>query len=425
MLLFASDRVPVTATMSEFVLGPESFNPRDLPNEFYQDPYATYARLRDEAPVLACPDGSYFLTRYADIYAVYRDPRRFSSDKRIQFGPVFGETSPLFQHHTTSLVFNDPPLHTRVRKAIGNALSNRMVVAMRRGLDGLVDELLAGFEGRTQVDLIEDYASAIPVEIVGNLLRVPKHERGPLRRWSLSILGALEASLDARELAQGNASVAEFLEYLEGFVARRRDDLSDADDDILARLLRWQGDDGAGLTANELYHQCIFLLNAGHETTTNLIGNGVELLLRYPQQLAQIHSRPELIDVAVEEMLRFESSNQLGNRTTAAPARIGGIAIPAGKVLTLCIGAANRDPEFFNDPDAFDVTRDPNPHLAFGAGIHTCAGLNVARLEGKVAISKLFERYPDITVAQPPMRARRARFRGFQQLLVNLSSQSA
>jgi cytochrome P450 len=397
----------------------EPFDLRTLPVSFYEDPYPTYARLRAESPVYACPDGSYFLTRYDDINRVYRDPRRFSSDKRIQFAPVFGTGSPLYEHHTTSLVFNDPPLHTRVRKAIGNALSMQMVRAMQAGLETLVDELLDAMQARQQVDLIADYAAAIPIEIIGNMLGVPKVEREPLRRWSLSILGALEVGLDEDKLADGNACVTEFLSYLQDFVPRRRAELAAADDDILARLIRWQ-DDRGGLAPKELYHQCIFLLNAGHETTTNLIGNGVELLLRYPEQRKRLQQRPELIDTAVEEMLRFESSNQLGNRTTTEAVEIGGVQIPNGTVLTLCIGAANRDPEQFDDADRFDIARTHNPHLAFAAGIHTCAGLNVARLEGRVAIGRFFERFPQASLAAEPVRAQRARFRGFSQLPLKL-----
>ncbi len=405
--------------MHHLAIAPRDFDLRNLPDAFYADPYPTYARLREEAPVLRGADGSYFLTRYADLHAVYRDARRCSSDKRLQFAPVFGEDSPLYEHHTSSLVFNDPPLHTRVRRAIGNALSNQMVVVMRADLEMLVEQLLEDMRDKPQVDLIADYAAAIPIEIIGNLLGVPKAERGPLRRWSLSILGALEVGLDAQKLAEGNACVTEFLTYLEEFVPRRRASLTTDADDILARLLRWQYA-GAGLTPQELYHQCIFLLNAGHETTTNLIGNGIELLLRHPDQLKRLHENPAVINTAVEEILRFESSNQLGNRTTLAPLSLGEFNIPTGSILTLCIGAANRDPAQFAEPDVFDVTRDPNPHLAFGAGIHTCAGLNVARLEGQVALAKLFERYPHLTLVEAPERAHRARFRGFVSLPVRL-----
>ncbi|MCZ6616880.1 MAG: cytochrome P450 [Gammaproteobacteria bacterium] len=404
--------------MGNFALGSHEFDLRSLPAEFYLDPYPTYALLRSETPLFQCPDGSYFLTRYADLNAIYRDARRFSSDKKLQFAPVFGEGSPLYEHHTTSLVFNDPPLHTRVRKAIGNALSNRVVETMRAGLEALVEDLLVRMEGLEEVDIVADYAAAIPVEVIGNLLSIPKDERGPLRRWSLGILGGLEVGLDSEKLVYGNQCVEEFLAYLNEFIARRRKRLTN-EDDILARLLRWESD-GERLSSAELYHQCIFLLNAGHETTTNLIGNGVELLLRFPASRDQLIRNPSLVDSAVEEMLRYESSNQLGNRTTTQSVEIGGVEIPAGTVLTLCIGAANRDPAQIPHPDAFDISRHPNAHLAFGAGIHTCAGLNVARMEARVAIARLFERFPHIELRGAQTRSDRARFRGFTRLPVGI-----
>ena len=393
----------------------ENFDLRDLPDSFYADPYPVYRLLREKAPVLELPGGGYFISNYEHLMHVYRDARRFSSDKFTQFGPVFGQNSLLFEHHTTSLVFNDPPLHTNVRKAIGNALSNRMVVEMQLGVESLIDELLDDIADRRQFDLIADFASAIPIEIIGNMLAVPRAERGPLRRWSLAILGSLEVGLDQPRLDEGNRCVSEFLDYLLEFVPRRRGAMTEADDDILIRLLRWESD-GYRLTESELYHQCIFLLNAGHETTTNLVGNGVELLMRFPDVLGQLKQQPGLIDSAIEEVLRYESSNQLGNRTTTEDIEIDGAQIPADTVLTLCIGAANRDPAVFENPDVFNIERNPNPHLAFGSGIHTCAGLNVARLEGRIAIGKLIARFPSLELTSAGQRAHRARFRGFESL---------
>ena len=397
----------------------ETFDLRSLPDEFYKDPFSTYAKLRAEAPVLELPGGGYFLTRYKDLETVYRDPRRFSSDKRTQFGPFFGESSPLFEHHTTSLVFNDPPLHTNVRRAIGNALSNKMVATMQDSVEALVEELIDGLVEKREFDLIADFAAAIPIEVIGNMLTIPKDERAPLRRWSLAILGSLEVDLDNEKCQIGNDSVIEFLDFLADFVSYRREKMTDTDDDILSRLLRWEAD-GFRLSETELYHQCIFLLNAGHETTTNLIGNGMDLLVRQPHVATQLREKPEQIDTAIEEFLRFESSNQLGNRTTTEEVEIGEVRIPTDTVLTLCIGAANRDPEIFTQPDKLDITRDPNPHLAFGGGIHTCAGLNVARLEARVAILRLIQRLPTIGYMAEPVRSKRARFRGFEMMSMQI-----
>lgn len=385
-----------------------------LPAAFYADPYPVYARLRSEAPVYRCPDGSVLLTRYADCFQVYRNPALYSSDKQQQFKPLFGD-SPLFDHHTTSLVFNDPPLHTQVRRAIGNALSARTIEPMEAPLVELVDRLLDSAQDKEHFDGIADFSGAIPVEVIGNLLQIPTPERAPLRRWSLAILGALEVGLTAEQFADGNTAVTEFVDYLEGFVEHRRKHLKRTDDDMMARLLRWEAD-GFRLDGATLYHQCIFILNAGHETTTNLIGNAILALLEHEDQLHALRQNSALIDTAVEEVLRYESPNQLGNRLTTETVRIGDMQIPADTVLTVCIGAANRDAQQFARPDNFDIARTPNEHLAFGGGVHTCAGLTVARLEGRIAIQRLFARFPQLHLDGEPVRNRRARFRGLARL---------
>ena len=391
-----------------------SFDPTSLPAGFHDDPYPVYRALQRWEPVHRCPDGSYFLTRFADLEAIYRDATGFRSGKKEEFKPKFGEGTPLYEHHTTSLVFNDPPLHTRVRRLIAGALTPRAIREMEPGLIALVDRLLDRMADMRQVDLIEDFASAIPVEVIGNLLRVPHEERGPLRGWSLAILGALEPKLTPEQLAAGNRAVAEFLDYLRGLVTERRRNLGD-DSDVLSRLIRGEAD-GEKLTEAELLQNCIFLLNAGHETTTNLIGNGLHLLLNHADQLARLRAEPGLIRTAVEECLRCESSNQLGNRTVATDCVIGGVAIPRGTYLTLCIGAANRDPAEFPDPDRFDVARQPNRHLAFGGGPHICAGLSLARLEGQVAIGRAVARFPKLRLDGAPVRGGRVLFRGFKSL---------
>jgi len=388
-----------------------------LPAGFYADPYPYYRALREHAPVKRMPDGAWFLTRYDDIVPVYRDPKTFSSDKQKEFGPKYGAT-PLFEHHTTSLVFNDPPLHTRVRRSILGALSQRHIAAMEPGLVRLVDDLLDALAARGSVDLIEDFAASIPIEVIGNLLGVPRAERGPLRAWSLAILGALEPVLTDERAAAGNGAVTEMLAYLATLVEARRANPGDPDTDVLTRLIA--GDDaGERLTEKELLHQCIFLLNAGHETTTNLIGNALHALAGWPDARALLTARAadaDVVRVAVEEFLRFESSNQLGNRITTREAVVGGTTLPADARITLCIGAANRDPAQFRAPDALVLTRDPNRHLAFGSGIHACAGMNLARLEARVALSRFLARFPDYALDGAPTRGGRARFRGFLHL---------
>src|SRR5258708_5064715 len=349
-----------------------------LTAEFYVNPYPTYLALRENKPVKRMPDGSYVLTRYDDLVTAYKNTKAFSSDKKKEFSPKYG-ASLLYEHHTTSLVFNDPPAHTRVRRLIMGALSPRAIAGMEPDLVRLVDRLLDAIAAKGKVDLINEFAAAIPIEVIGNLLDVPEDGREPLRDWSLAILGALEPVIGPDAFARGNKAVGDFLSYLEGLVARRRTRPGNPDRDVLTRLIQGE-DNGERLTEKELLHNCIFLLNAGHETTTNLIGNGLVALSNQASEKRRLIENPALIKTAVEEMLRFESSNQLGNRMTVEPFELGGIAMPAGPPGTLCIGAPNRDPAQFADPENLDIRRTPNPHLPFGTRAHPCAGMAVARL---------------------------------------------
>ena len=387
------------------------FDLERLTPEFYANPYPTYRALREYEPVKRLPNGSLFLTRYDDLVAAYKNTRAFSSDKKKEFAPKYGDSA-LYEHHTTSLVFNDPPAHTRVRRLIMGALSPRAISGMEPDLIALVDRLLDDLAAKASVDLIDDFAAAIPIEVIGNLLDVPEDERGPLRHWSLAILGALEPVVSPEVFARGNDAVKDFLAYLQGLVARRRATPGNPDRDVLTRLIQGE-DNGERLTEKELLHNCIFLLNAGHETTTNLIGNGLVALSECASEKRRLIEDPALIKTAVEEMLRFESSNQLGNRMTVEPFELGGVALPAGTPVTLCIGAANRDPAQFADPERFDIGRTPNRHLAFGTGAHQCAGMALARLEGAVAISRFLARFPDYALDGEPVRGGRVRFRGF------------
>lgn len=397
-----------------------AFSLKDLPDAFYDDPYPTYRALQSTDPIHRMPDGSLFLTRHRDLEAIYKDTTRFSSDKKVEFAPKYGADSLLFQHHTTSLVFNDPPLHTRVRRLIAGALNPRAIAEMEPGLIALVDRLLDDMQARGKADIIEDFASAIPVEVIGNLLAIPHKDRAPLRGWSLAILGALEPFLPEEVQTRGERAVGEFLDYLRQLITDRRARPGDAERDVLTRLIEGEAS-GERLSEVELLQNCIFILNAGHETTTNLIGNGLELLLRFPEQRQRLIDEPTLIKQAVEEFLRFESSNQLGNRRVVQGTELDGVALPQGALITLCIGAANRDPDVFAQAEQLDIGRSPNRHLAFASGAHACVGLTLARLEGRVAIGRFLARFPSFAAAGPAHRARRVRFRGFTSLPVTLA----
>ena len=255
----------------------DDFDLERLTPEFYVNPYPTYRALRENEPIKRLPNGACFLTRYDDLVTAYKNTKAFSSDKKKEFLPKYG-ASLLYEHHTTSLVFNDPPIHTRVRRLIMGALSPRAIAEMEGDLVAAGGPpARCASPQKAAFDLIGDFAAAIPIEVIGNLLDVPHDEREPLRDWSLAILGALEPVIGEAAFARGNKAVQDFLAYLEVLVERRRAKPGNPERDVLTRLIQGEAD-GERLTAKELLHNCIFLLNAGHETTTNLIGNGLVAL---------------------------------------------------------------------------------------------------------------------------------------------------
>jgi cytochrome P450 len=387
------------------------FDLRSLSPAFLDDPYPTYHALRTHEPVRRMPDGSLFLTRYDDVIAVYRAAKLFSSDKKAEFGPRFGPGTPLYRHHTISVGFSDPPRHTRVRRLLTGALSQRALADTEPALIALVDGLLDRAAALGRFDLIADYAALIPVEIIGNLLGIPADRRAPLRAWSLAILSALEPGITPEQLQQGTEALLAFRPLLQEIIEERRRSPGDPWRDVLTRLIQGEGADR--LSEDELIENLVFLLNAGHETTTSFIGNALAVLPDWPGQRARLLEVPSLIRMGLEEFLRFESSNQFGNRMSTAAGVIGGVAFGPGQPVTLCIGAANRDPAAFEEPDVLDLGRWPNRHLAFGYGLHLCAGLSLARLEGRVAIGRFVERFPGYRADGPAVRSGRARLRGY------------
>ncbi len=402
-----------------------AFDLKKLSAAFLDDPYPTYRALRQFDPVHRMPDGSYFLTRYDDCLSVYRNPETWSSDKKLDFRPNFSD-SLLYEHHTTSLVFNDPPYHTRVRKLLAPAFAPRALRALQDRIEKLVDRLLEQAAAKGEIDLITDFAAAIPVALIGDMLGIPQDEREPLRAWSLAILGALEPVLSKQQFDTGVAAVADFKDYLNDIISGRLRQGRGDPAEILSKLIAASdfaadGGEGERLSKLELIHNCIFLLNAGHETTTNLIGNAVDLLIRHPGAMSDLRCNPPVMESAVEEFLRMESSNQLGNRRAVSDTTLGGVDVAGGSYVHICIGAANRDPDQFPDPDRLDIRRQPNRHLAFATGIHACAGMSLARMEAQVGIGRLLQRFSRIEPAAGPVRGGRARFRGFTSYPVRLS----
>jgi hypothetical protein len=388
------------------------FDLKNLPPDFYENPFRHYRALREHAPVKWLPDGSVLATRYADVAAVYRDAKVFSSDKKSEFGPKMGVDSLIYQHHTTSLVFSDPPFHTRVRRIIVGALVPRAITDLVPGIEALVTRLLDDMERRREVDLVESFALALPVEIIGNLFGIPPAERSPLRGWTSAILSALEPSLTVEQLQRANDAVREFLDYLKGLIADRRARPGDPERDVLTRLIQGSTD-GEKFTEVELLQNCIFIVNAGHETTTSLLGSALVLLKEWPDELRRLQTDPTLMKTAIDEFLRMESPVQLGNRVATANTLVGGESVAAGTIVHVGIAAANRDPEQFADAERMDISRSPNRHFAFAGGIHQCAGNHLAKLQAEIALSRFLARFPGYELSAKPTRGGRARFRGY------------
>ena len=386
---------------------------------FANNPSPMYQMLRDTAPLCRQPDGSVFLSRYDDVRGVITDAERFSSDKRVDFLPKFGNT-PLYEHHTNSLVFNDPPAHTRVRRLLQPFFSAQAMRRMEAGVAANVDALLDRAAERGTIDVMSEFAVVIPLNLVCDLLGVPAPEREPLRHWASMILGGLEPVRSPQQIAAGNQAVLDFKAYLRNLMtAKRKRGISGDAPDVLDVLIR-EHDAGIGLTEDEILHSSIFMLNAGHDTTTSFITNGIDLLLRFPEQRARLAADPSLLRSAVEEMLRHESPLQIGNRKAKVECEIGGERFAAGTFFHLGIGAADHDERQFPDPEAFDITRNPNRHIAFGHGIHFCAGNAVARMEASLAFGKLLARFPKFERAGPTVRPPRWRFRIIDELKIEL-----
>ena len=401
----------------------ENFDIKKINQAFLDDPFPTYKLMRENDPVHRNPDGSYFLTRYEDVVQSFRNPA-MSSDKTVDFKPKFGD-GPLYVHHTTSLVFNDPPKHTRVRKLLSEAFTPRKLSELEPVIEGIIDRLLDRLAAQGEFDVVNDYALALPTEIIADMLGVPEEHRHKLHNYSNLILGALDPVVSPDKIAEGHAAVEVFGALLEELIAERRKTPKGGEmGEVLAALIFGEVD-GEKLTSLELVQNCIFLLNAGHETTANLVGNGISILLDYPDQLQRLRDDSSLIKTAVEEFLRFQSPLQIGNRKAVEDVEFGPegnkVTIPAGAFLHTCIGAANRDPEKFENPEEVDIGRKPNPQIAFGIGKHICMGNTLGRIEGHVAVGKFVERFPNLRAAGEKRNHGRARFRGLEVLPVSIT----
>ena len=386
---------------------------------FIENPYPTLDMLRQESPVHENPDGSVYLTRYQDCLAVYRS-RDMLSDKTEAFGEKFG-ICPLLEHHTTSLIFNDPPYHTVVRKLISGAFTPRKLREMEALIETIVDDLLDTIAEQNTIDMVADFGTILPTEIISFMLGIPKEFRQKLRGYSISILGALDPVVSNERMHAGNQAVSEFSEILNDLINYRRENPDSAQQGEVLESLIFGEHEGRKLDQKELIQNCIFLLNAGHETTTSLVSNSVSLFLDHPEQHRKLLDDPSLIEGAVEECLRVESPLQIGNRQAATDFTFGDHRISKGTYIHTSIAGANRDPSVFADPHKFDIERKNNKHIAFITGIHVCLGATLARMEGRIALGKLLTRFPNMQLDGDAERLPLARFRGFTRLPVKLN----
>jgi cytochrome P450 len=395
------------------------FDLNAIDRAFIENPHPTLHLLREQAPIHTNADGSVYLTRHADVLKVYQS-RDMLSDKQEEFGKKFGKC-PLHTHHTTSLIFNDPPYHTVVRKLIAGAFTPRKLAEMEKLIEAIVDRLLDRVEDKGELDLIPDFAMILPTEIISFMLGIPDEYRTKLRGFSLAILGALDPVVPQERLDAGNAAVTEFSEILTDLIDHRRRNPDGAAQGEVLESLIFGEHDGRSLTQEELIQNCIFLLNAGHETTTSMVGNSIGILLDNPDQHRLLLAEPDHIATAVEEFLRVQSPLQIGNRLAGEDIELSTGTIPKGTYIHTSIGGANRDPEVFHNPDAVDITRKPNKHIAFITGIHVCLGATLARVEGRIALGRFVQRFPKLAANGPREIMPLARFRGFSSLPVRVT----
>jgi len=396
-----------------------AFDMMHLPADYVPRAYDYLAALRAHDPIHRNVDGSVILTRYDDLVSVYRNPDIWSSDKKVVFKPKFGG-SPLYEHHTTSVVFSDPPDHTRIRKLFQAAFTPKALAALTPRIESLIDAYLNELADRREMEVVADFSFKLPVEVVCDMLGVPSSDRIQIRDWALLILGGLEPVLTSQQFDAGCRAVEDFKAYLRDLLAHRRTHPDEAKPGEILTALAEAEEDGKKLTELELLHQCIFLLNAGHETSTNMISHGIHEMLRHPDQIACLQADPNLIESAVEEILRYHAPIQINNRRALVDTELSGMLIPAGAIAHLMIAGANRDPAQFPDPNTFDIARRPNRHLSFGLGIHVCIGNTLARIEGRIAFAKLFDRFPGLQLVAPAKLSNRVRFREVKELQVRL-----
>lgn len=372
--------------------------------DFKANPYPTYARLRSEAPIhrVALPDGRgmWLGTRYNDVSAVLRD-ERFVKDWRNAMTPEQIAGVPpipeVMKPLTRNMLDTDPPDHERLRALVSKAFTPRLIERMRPRVQEIADALLDAVRDKGEMDLIDDYAFPLPITVIAELLGVPAEDRDKFREWSDAAVSGDTTQEYVEKILLPHMQA--FTDYLRALFDEKR---KNPKDDLISALVRAE-EAGDKLSEDELLAMVFLLLIAGHETTVNLIGNGVLALLQHPDQLQKLREDPSLIKPAIEELLRYDGPVETSTeRFAREDVRIGETVIPRGEMVLVVIASADHDPERFPNPDALDITRADNKHVAFGKGIHFCLGAPLARMEGQIAINTLLRRMPDLRLADSP-----------------------
>lgn len=391
-----------------------------LAADYHQNPYPKYEELRTQSPMHRSELlKGWVLTRHEDIDAILRDHKRFSNDARKGNDSMIEDIN-----ETPSMLGLDPPDHTRLRSLVSKAFTPRAVEELKPRIAEIVDELLDEAEAKANgepIDVIEALAWPLPATVIAEMLGVPVADRDEFKAWSADVARTLEPTISRDEMRKAESSNKKLRDYFEGLINERRERPRE---DMISKLILAE-DEGEKLTHEELLTTLSLLLIAGHETTSNLIGNGLLTLLQHPRQLAQLRDNPDGMENAVEELIRFDSPVQMDGRTALEDVEWRGQTIKRGEQVIMLLGAANRDPEVFDDPDRLDLTREQNFHVSFSRGMHHCLGAPLARAEGQISFRRLLDRYPEITLAEEPIFRDHVVLRGLRSLRVNISVDAA
>ncbi len=397
------------------------FNTQDP--SFIQNPYPTYQQLLADSPIFFDKNlGMWFFARHHDVFTILRD-RRFGRSilhlmSREELGippdnPAYEPFTKIGQH---SMFDKEPPEHTRLRSLVHKAFTPRRIRDMQSHIQRICDELLDQAEAKGEVDILEDFAVPLPVTVIAQLLGIPESDRHQLRPWSNAIVKLYELSHTPEQAAAAIQASQAFNDYLVSLANQRREN---PQDDLITALVQVE-EAGDQLTTDELVSTCVLLLNAGHEATVNVIGNGLNALFNHRDKLDTLKAHPELIPSAIEELMRFDTPLQLFRRWVLEDMTYEGIELKQGTEVALLFGSANHDPDVFEHPDQIILDRDPNPHISFGGGVHYCLGAPLARMEIQIAYAALLRRFPNLDVVETPTYHPSYVIRGLQSLTLSL-----